>query len=137
MRKDKERKKSRRELYGQSTRKRIKQTYDQSESKGGGIFKENLPDEKFWKCKEGDHLVDIIPYFAGGNDPDPEVGEGTDTYKLEVFAHGGIGPNEDMVVCLAKTFNKKCPICEHRKSLLKEASPDENLIDELADKGKL
>jgi len=129
--KKRDRKSSRRELYGKSTRERVKRTYDQSEPSGGGIFKENLTDVTFWKCKEGDHLIDIIPYFAGPNDPDPEVAEGTDTYKLEVFAHGGLGPNDQMVVCLAKTFNKKCPICEDRKRLLNEASPDEELINSL------
>lgn len=118
-------------MYGKHTRERVKRTYDQSEGSGGGIFKDNLTGVNFWRCKEGDHLIDVIPYFAGPNDPDPEVAEGMDTYKLEVFVHSGVGPNDQMVLCLAKTYGKKCPICEHRKRLLKEASPDEELIQDL------
>ena len=91
------------------------------------------PDDgvKFWKCDDGDHEIDIIPYEAGPNDPDPDTEEGDYTYVLEVYTHRDIGPEEKQVICLAKTFAEPCPICEHRKEILAGDDPDEDLAEEL------
>lgn len=65
-----------------------------------------------WKVSEGEHLIDIIPYLAGDNDPkaDPE----TPTYFLDLWVHQRIGVTEDSFLCPASNYKgKRCPICEH------------------------
>lgn len=65
---------------------------------------------KQWKCDEGDHIIDIIPFLAGANNPNGlEKDEGT--HKVEVYAHYGVGVNENAYVCPQLTLRKPCPIC--------------------------
>ncbi len=98
----------------------------------GTFFKQNLPeDAQFWNCGKGDHLIDIIPYEAGDHDPDPDTKKGDPTYVLDIFVHGGIGVNEDQVICPARTFKLPCPICEHQKELRAEEDYDEDLVKSL------
>ncbi len=128
----KDRKKSRREMYGKGTQKRVKDSYDKSGAGGGGILRDDIEGGQFWQAKDGENLIDIIPYFAGAFDPDSKhVKEGDDVYNVQVFAHGRVGPREQMMVCRAFTIGEKCPACEHRKKLLKEQSTDEDTIDNL------
>ncbi|HDZ27298.1 MAG TPA: hypothetical protein ENH65_12400 [Candidatus Aminicenantes bacterium] len=128
----KDRKKSRREMYGKGTQKRVKDSYDKSGAGGGGILRDDIEGGQFWQAKDGENLIDIIPYFAGALDPDSaHVKEGDDVYNVQVFAHGRVGPREQMMVCRAFTIGEKCPACEYRKKLLKEQSTDEDTIDNL------
>jgi len=128
----KDRKKSRREMYGKGTQKRVKDSYDKSGAGGGGILRDDIEGGQFWQAKDGENLIDIIPYFAGAFDPDSKhVKKGDDVYNVQVFAHGRVGPREQMMVCRAFTIGEKCPACEHRKKLLKEQSTDEDTIDNL------
>jgi hypothetical protein len=82
-----------------------------------------------WRCEKGTHEIDIIPYQAGRFDPAMKEGEWT--YVLEVFVHNNVGPDgEQSIICLAKTYGKPCPICEHRKKLL-ESGGDDELAEQL------
>lgn len=93
-----------------------------------GILK-TTTDAKTWKCDNGRHDIDIIPYVAGKHDP--QVKEGEYTYVLEVFVHNKVGAEEDKTfICLHKTYGKPCPICEYRKRLIEEEA-DEDLIESL------
>lgn len=89
---------------------------------------------KQWKCDEGDHVIDIIPFLTGENNPNglpPDVG----AQKVEVYAHFGIGINENAYVCPAMTFpneNRRCPICEYRMELRKSDDYDEQEFKDLA-----
>jgi len=108
-----------------------RQQHSKQVSEGGGVsfFKGDLQNANFWKCEEGDHDLDIIPYIAGKNDP--ATAEGEWTYVLEVYIHRNVGGVEGQdFICLAKTYGKPCPICEHRQQLIKEGA-DEDLIKEL------
>lgn len=102
--------------------------------KGGGdyentsIFKSNLENVKFWNVSEGKHWFDIIPYKAGKHDPDMKEGE--DAYCFQPYMHRNIGPNDRDVICLARTYDKPCPICEHVKKLINDGA-DEDLIKEI------
>jgi hypothetical protein len=102
--------------------------------KGGGdfentsIFKTNLENVKFWNVSEGKHWFDIIPYKAGKHDPDMKEGE--DAYCFQPYMHRNIGPNNRDVLCLARTYNKPCPICEHVKKLINDGA-DEDLVNEI------
>lgn len=95
-------------------------------------FKDGLEGVNFWNPKEGDHILDIIPYAAGPNDP--SVKEGDLTYVLEVYIHPDVGGIENQtMICLEKTYKKPCPICEHRRVLQKEGA-DEDLVKSLQPK---
>lgn len=88
-----------------------------------GIFKEDA-NVQVWKCVKGQHDIDIIPYQAGGNDP--QMSKGDWTYVLEIFVHRNVGSEEGRAfICMAKTYGKPCPICEHRKELIeRDADPE-------------
>jgi len=130
-------KKNRKQMR-ESLRKRTQEQTEKSQGGSGkGFFKDNLQNVKFWSCKEGDHLIDIIPYYIGENDPRlskfskrNELEVGDPHYVLEVFVHYGVGSSEQSCICLAETYNKPCPICEHRKQLIKEGA-DEEVVNEL------
>lgn len=95
-------------------------------------FKDGLEGVNFWTPKEGDHILDIIPYTAGPNDP--QVKEGDPTYVLEIYIHPDVGGIENQtMICPEKTFKKPCPICEHRRILQKEGA-DEDLVKSLQPK---
>ena len=114
-------------------KKRLLERMRQGMKKGGGdfestsIFKPDL-DVTFWNPKEGQHFFDIIPYIAGSNDPDAE--KGMETYCFQPYMHRNVGPNDKNVICLAKTYNKPCAICEHVKELIRDGA-DEDLINEI------
>src|SRR5574343_729567 len=53
-------------------------------------FKDGLEGVNFWSPKEGDHILDIIPYKCGPDEPLIAWGklkEGDDTYVLEIWIH--------------------------------------------------
>jgi hypothetical protein len=95
-------------------------------------FPENI---KFWKCNEGEHTIDIVPYEAGPNDPKNKKGE--PTYKLDIFVHNKVGANEDSYVCMNRTYGKPCPICEHKLALSKKDDFDEAEVKELNPKRRV
>jgi len=108
------------------------QRMKQGQAVSSGIrsyFKEGLEGVGFWAPKEGDHILDIIPYMAGPDDPN--VKEGNPTYVLEIYIHPDVGGIENQtMICMEKTYKKPCPICEHRRSLQKEGA-DEDLVKSL------
>lgn len=106
-------------------RDRVKESYERRETTRRGVFITDLPEEvKFWSVKEGEHLIDIIPYIAGPNDP--LTREGEPTYILELKVHPRVGPgNGQDFLCLAENYGKPCPVCEHRKQLQSEGADDE------------
>jgi hypothetical protein len=82
--------------------------------------------------------IDIIPFIIESeNHPDVrrsngglEVGD--PNYELDLFIHFNMGVNADMpVLCLAKTYGEKCPICEDRGRMFDSANRDDKLIDKL------
>jgi len=93
----------------------------------GASYLKPLP-RPSWSCKEGKHLIDIIPWIAGDNFPNPKVKPGAFVYHLDVFIHRNIGPTDSQFLCLASNFQKRCPICEKLKEL-RLASAEKELID--------
>jgi hypothetical protein len=97
-----------------------------------GKFKtifDSLPSDRIWKCSEGEHSLDFIPYIAGPNDPNTKEGEWT--YNLDVFVHRGVGVNEDEYLCLNLNYGKPCPICEYQAKLQREENFDEEEVRSL------
>jgi len=114
-----------------SAREKLLERMKKGQKKGASdyertsIFKAGL-DAEFWAPKEGEqHWFDIIPYIAGPNDPDVEEGE--ETYCFQPYIHRGIGPNERDVICLAKTYGKKCAICDHVKKMIADEEDEDEI----------
>jgi len=104
--------------------KRTQESHERREDSGrfGSIFKD-IPGLQMWKCGAAEHVVDIIPFVAGADNPTEKQGDVA--YVMETWVHYGVGVNEDAFVCPARTFNRECPICEYQKKL-REEDPDEN-----------
>jgi len=96
-----------------SDRKKVDQSKTQS------IVEGNIP---IWKPGIGDHTIDILPYFAGGNHPD--VQEGRSTYRFEYYFHRDVGVGNQRVLCLQAMGIDRCPICEHRAELIEEKADE-------------
>lgn len=123
--------------------KREKRTVDASryvtEHVSGGSRAFQAPEgvSMFKPPKTGGFEIDILPF---------EVGEAAEKFKHSFaspgdlhfertyFAHYGIGPDQDAVVCLARTFDKPCPVCEHRQELALDPKTPDKVISALAAK---
>lgn len=93
-----------------------------------------LPDEmKQFAIKSDKALrLDIIPYEVGEGNPYADKGELH--YERTFWVHRGIGADNTSYVCLRKTNDEACPICEFRAKLAKDPDADEDLIKGLAPK---
>lgn len=94
---------------------------------GGGRFptifdKNKVPEGvEFWRCKEGKHLLDILPFEAGPDMPfdeklKPVTSEGNLDYVLDLFVHQNVGGMNKPYVCPYENFGEPCPICEFIKA---------------------
>ncbi len=112
-----------------SARKRVEQ-----HEAGGGLSTLKLPSgcNLFQVKQAGPKRFDIIPYTVGKGNPFSDPGEMY--FERTYYTHRGIGPNNESVVCMYKTFKKPCFICEHRGKLAKDPDTDEKVIKELAPK---
>jgi hypothetical protein len=90
--------------------------------KGGGQFGSYVDIGKlpkgvgFWKCAEGSHTIDFIPFIAGPDMPQVSGGgikENSFTWLVDLWVHRNIGVLENPYVCPARTNGDPCPICEH------------------------
>lgn len=111
---DKKRDKNRnkRKMQGEQLEKRIKEGQDRKAFKIR-ILKEDV-DVKSWTPDNGRHTVDIIPYFAGSNDPNAD--EDTAQYTFNYFVHRQVGVQNKWYIC-PTMYKKPCPICEYRDKL--------------------
>jgi len=105
----------------------LKRTKESHERRGDSgrfktIFRDDVKDVTYFKCVAGEHLIDILPYIAGDNNPQASAGE--PAYTLEAWVHYRVGVNEDAYICLARMFNKSCPICEEQKRLKDNGEDD-------------
>jgi hypothetical protein len=101
---------------------KTKESYTRRDSKSNFktfFNKEKTEGLQFWWAEKGEHIIDIVPYIAGKNDP--RNVEGDPTYVLDVEVHMNVGPMSDKVVCLGQ-YNKPCPICEEATRLNREGA---------------
>jgi len=112
--------------------KRVRESYENRESTGRGasFFKKGKIDGVFfWECEmstKDPHVIDIVPYIVGSNDP--KLTKGDINYVLDVWVHRGIGANESTYICPARNYNRPCPICEHINELKRMGEYDEEMI---------
>jgi len=96
-------------------KERTKESHKNRDS-GSGIKNyfndEQMSEVTTWWAGKGDHIIDVIPYFAGVHDPRNKEGE--PAYVLDVEVHRAVGPMEEMVVC-PEQFGDLCPICEESR----------------------
>lgn len=122
---------------GEELQKRTEESYKRKDEYGPTFtyFKKDLTDVDFWRPKEGVHLFDIVPSFAGPNWPQDSHGvklqEGKPVYVLDIQVHQNVGPNDAQFVCLARNFGQPCPVCEHQAELKKEIDYDQDMIKAL------
>lgn len=92
----------------------------ESHDSGYGSRCISLPDGfSFFSLKKpGTYTIDILPYRVGKGNPIAE--EGTLFYERTYYVHRNVGPNQETVICPARTWNKRCPICEARARMQKE-----------------
>jgi hypothetical protein len=117
---DKGRKK--RSSQSKKLQERIKKGQERSKGRSKNIIQDEL-DIPIWRPKDGSHIVDVIPYDAGDNDP--LVDSGDPTYTYEYWVHTNVGANNSMFLCPTEMFNDSCPICEHRQKLKEDGADDE------------
>ncbi len=73
--------------------------------------------------------VDIIPYVVGkGN---PRADKDVDYWERTFYIHRNVGPNNDWVICPARTAKKPCPVCEFVNKLREDEDGNETLITAL------
>jgi hypothetical protein len=119
----------RRELYRKESNQRHEESYANREDTGryrdifDPVAKAGV---SFWKDKEDDHEIYIVPYITGKNHP--RIAEGKMAITCDVFRHRGIGVNQDEFVCLNKSYGKKCPICEYQAELRETEDADEDAV---------
>jgi len=120
----------RRKEMKQALQQKTQDSFNRRDDTGmyGDIFEEIEGLQK-WKCKEGQHIGDIIPYKAGNRDPNTK--EGQWTYVLDIWVHGNVGVNQDSFVCPSRNYNQPCPICEYREELRNEEEYDEDVVKSL------
>jgi hypothetical protein len=93
--------------------KSLKSKDDKSGGFGSIFDKTKIPEDRqhFFSAKEGDHVLDIIPWFA--SDQHPNIGKDKLTYLVDYWAHYKVGPMNDVVGCAQYMYRKPCPICEY------------------------
>jgi len=105
---------------------RSKEAYDSKDSSGmyETIFKKDLESVKFWKCENGEHSINILPFEVGNHfptcSPYEHIKPGDAVYFLDIWVHRGVGINEASVVCPGRNFGQPCPICEDLAEKRKE-----------------
>ena len=78
------------------------------------------PGVNFFVSKEGEHIIDIIPFRAGpdmpfGEDDSPITEEGELDYILDLEVHMNVGNMKQPFICPYENFGLPCPICEYMK----------------------
>ena len=101
------------------TRSTLRRRHDEGTRPTGGsgrfptIFnKEKVPEGvEFWRCSEGEHIADIIPFEAGPDMPlderlQPITEEGHLDYVIDLFVHTNVGSMLKPYVCPFENFGK-------------------------------
>ena len=105
---------------------------DDAATHGSGYERATLtmpPNAQLLEIKPGRRRLDFLPYVVGKQHP--KADKGSLHYVMAYFEHRNVGPNNDRVVCLAKTFQKRCPICEHQNEMRRDKDADKEYIKAL------
>lgn len=113
---------SRRKFQGDKLEKRVKTGQDRRQSLSKNILKTEV-DAPMYRPKDGQHILDVVPYMAGEHDPLCE--DGDPTYSFEYWAHTNVGQNNAMLLCPMEMYGDPCYICDHRERLRQKGADEE------------
>lgn len=124
---------SRRTMREQMQRRMEKE--GQHYQRRGSLFLSTLQGVKFFRCKEGPNLLDILLYEAGKYDP---IEANAMAYVLRIFRHPGCAQDGGDIICIEQTFRDQnrrdalfgkgayCPVCkEYKMRVSKGATKEE------------
>lgn len=100
--------------------KEYEESYASKDDRGfalGSVFNMDLVKElniNIWRPDIGEHVIDVIPFYAGRQHPNKS--EGVLTYKVDFWAHQRIGSMNDFFICTASTWKIPDPICVYMKA---------------------
>jgi hypothetical protein len=126
-----------RERMKQELLARAQESYESRDD--GGKFGKYLSSDfpfPWWKCGEGEHVLDILLFEAGEGYPTKSHIKGKFdpnryVYWLDIWVHFNIGANQDSAACPNMSFGLPCPICEDVAYLNKQKPVDKELIDDI------
>ena len=108
----KKKNRSKRKFQGDALEKRIKTGHQKTKGYRSNVFPPDK-DIPLWNPKDGQHIIDIVPYYAGKYDPASEEGDATYTFEYQMHR---VGPNNTEYICPGM-YGKPCPVCEYRNKL--------------------
>lgn len=113
-----------------------KETADKQQS-GFQLSSIKIPKEnqQFQFKEEKVYHLDIIPFVT--KEGNPMADEGMVHYERTYWVHRGIGPESKSYTCLAKTFNSRCPICEHIPKMEREGADQDTIANLKAKKRQI
>lgn len=97
--------------------RKVEDVSRRAKQSGGGFDSWLSSDCTFYKAKEGDCSLRIMPRTW----EDEKWGNG---WHIEVFVHYGVGPDNGAYLCTDKMQGKRCPICEARRDSDNEDEAD-------------
>jgi hypothetical protein len=95
--------------------RKVEDVVRRSKQSGGSYDSFLLPDIPFFKPREGENTVRIMPPTW------EDTKKWGDNWEIQVYLHRNVGPDEGTYLCLDKCLGEKCPVCEARR----DADPDE------------
>ena len=96
------------------------ESYKSKDDRGfvtGSVFDQDLIKEmgvEIWRPDVGEHVIDVIPFYAGKQHPQKE--EGQLFYKVDFYSHQRIGAMNEFFVCQAMTWKVPDPMCTYMKA---------------------
>jgi hypothetical protein len=102
---------------------RTKESFDRKDGSTGTRHFDTEIDIPFYRPQPTQgkpHILDIIPFHAGPNFPtkvSKPIKEGGWAYVLDLAVHKKVGPGKMTVVCPAKNYGNRCPVCEEVERL--------------------
>lgn len=104
-----------------SLRKRIADNQKNTGTNTSSLLDLSDVDEvNFFKPVAGKNKIDILPYVVGSNHHPQGAKKGDVDYILDIYIHKRVGIAKTSVLCLNRTLNKPCPICEEQERLIEE-----------------
>jgi len=125
--------KSKDETIQNQLSKGLEESRDRAKDFGkfGDFWKTDLP-YKTEKLKEGEYAIDLIPFFVGDNYPTQKTSKkkGDIAHVTPLWIHRGVGVNEEIVICPAKNYGLKCPICMDEAQISRR-DPDSDVLKQI------
>lgn len=112
---------------------RARERASERETTGGSGYLNVPKGTSFFQPKKGKYKIDIIPYIVSTDNHPEGVEAGDPWYRRILHVHYGIGAEDKAYLCL-KTIGKRCPICDQRAKLMKDANADDEILKALKPK---